>query len=359
MSMKGGVPVKNLNRDYKMLAGSEIPYQKLGYQTLEQFLKSVPDVSLSLDHGGEVILKALPTKSTAHLAAMVSKQKSASNKSRHPSRNAPPRRSAASLRRPPPSLVPGRASKHLPTDDTHGLLSITVNNRSESVDCCTNEPTRQVTFGASSKPGAPASEPTGSGSTGGEPYQRYEKPPRFLKLSQQASSAPSVPAVAPAPASRLGPTRLRAAAAVPASLPAHAPVPATPVAFPVASSVCSKAQERLQHIKSTTKQTAKKDIQKLSLSGTVVGDSRAANNGHEVSSTENHAMPSPLTPLHARLRAAVQKPVQVQATSPQGEFVAAFFGDGKNFIKQLEDFAVSKGMNKPEYSVVPQMTAAR
>jgi len=52
-------------------------------------------------------------------------------------------------------------------------------------------------------------------------------------------------------------------------------------------------------------------IQKLSLSGTVVGDSRAANNGHEVSSTENHAMPSPLTPLHARLRAAVQKPVQV------------------------------------------------
>jgi len=70
-----------------MLAGSEIPYQKLGYQTLEQFLKSVPDVSLSLDHGGEAILKAIPTKSTAHLAAMVSKQKSASNKSRHPSRN--------------------------------------------------------------------------------------------------------------------------------------------------------------------------------------------------------------------------------------------------------------------------------
>jgi len=50
---------------------------------------------------------------------------------------------------------------------------------------------------------------------------------------------------------------------------------------------------------------------------------------------------------------------QVQATSPQGEFVAPFFGDGKNFTKQLEDFAVSKGMNKPEYSVVPQMTAGK
>ena len=50
---------------------------------------------------------------------------------------------------------------------------------------------------------------------------------------------------------------------------------------------------------------------KLSLSGTDVGDSRAANNGHAVASSGHHAMPSPLTPLHARLRAAVQKPVQV------------------------------------------------
>ena len=69
-----------------------------------------------------------------------------------------------------------------------------------------------------------------------------------------------MPAVAPAPASKPVPTRVRAAATVPALLPAHAPVPATPVAFPVASSVCSKAQERLQHVKSITKQTAKKEV---------------------------------------------------------------------------------------------------
>lgn len=51
---------------------------------------------------------------------------------------------------------------------------------------------------------------------------------------------------------------------------------------------------------------------------------------------------------------------QVQATSPQEkEFVAASFGDGENFTKQLEDFAVSKGMNKPSYSVVPQMAAGK
>ena len=79
-------------------------------------------------------------------------------------------------------------------------------------------------------------------------------------MSQQASSAPSVPAVASAPPSKSVSTRVHAAATVPSSLPAHTPVPATPLSFPVASSVSSKAQERLQHIKSTTKQTAKKDV---------------------------------------------------------------------------------------------------
>jgi hypothetical protein len=50
---------------------------------------------------------------------------------------------------------------------------------------------------------------------------------------------------------------------------------------------------------------------------------------------------------------------QVQAASRQEEFVAASVGDGEHFIKQLEDFAVSKGMNKPEYSVVPHMAAGK
>lgn len=73
--------------DYKMLVGSEIPYQKLGYQTLEQFLKSVPDVSLSLGQGEEAILNAMPNRKTAHLAAMISEQKSPSKRTGCSSRN--------------------------------------------------------------------------------------------------------------------------------------------------------------------------------------------------------------------------------------------------------------------------------
>jgi hypothetical protein len=69
-----------------MLVGSRIPYQRLGYQTLEQFLRSVPDVTISRGHDGEMILNVIPSKSTEHLAALVSKQKSASKKHKAPSR---------------------------------------------------------------------------------------------------------------------------------------------------------------------------------------------------------------------------------------------------------------------------------
>jgi hypothetical protein len=68
--------------DYKMLEGYDIPYRRLGYPTLEQFLESVPDVSLSLGQGGELVLQAIPNKNTAHVASLVSKQKSVSKRTR-------------------------------------------------------------------------------------------------------------------------------------------------------------------------------------------------------------------------------------------------------------------------------------
>jgi hypothetical protein len=53
-------------------------------------------------------------------------------------------------------------------------------------------------------------------------------------------------------------------------------------------------------------------FQNVKLSGTEAGDSRAANNSFEVTSSGGCAIASPLTPLHARLCVAVQKPVQVR-----------------------------------------------
>ena len=63
--------------DYKMIVGTRIPFQKLGFQSLEQFLKSIPNVSISCDRNGQMILDAIPTKKSAHLAALIEKQKSA------------------------------------------------------------------------------------------------------------------------------------------------------------------------------------------------------------------------------------------------------------------------------------------
>merc|ERR1712029_1119937 len=45
LSTKGGVPAEQVYRDYRDLVGEGIPYRRLGYETLENFLTSVPDVS--------------------------------------------------------------------------------------------------------------------------------------------------------------------------------------------------------------------------------------------------------------------------------------------------------------------------
>jgi tudor domain-containing protein 5 len=69
------------------MMGTRIPYRELGYKTLEQFLKSLPDVSVTLGHGGEMILSAIPNKKSKHISALVSKQKSSSKKFKSTGKN--------------------------------------------------------------------------------------------------------------------------------------------------------------------------------------------------------------------------------------------------------------------------------
>lgn len=44
-SEKLGIPLRLLDGEYRTLTGSHIPYQKLGFNTLEAYLRSVPDVA--------------------------------------------------------------------------------------------------------------------------------------------------------------------------------------------------------------------------------------------------------------------------------------------------------------------------
>uniref|UniRef100_A0A6P7FEB4 Tudor domain-containing protein 7-like isoform X2 n=1 Tax=Diabrotica virgifera virgifera TaxID=50390 RepID=A0A6P7FEB4_DIAVI len=67
--------IKNLDRDYRTLEGERIPYAKLGYRSLEEFLKSAPTLNLTQNSNGEIVVQAQRIEASAHIVDMVKKQK--------------------------------------------------------------------------------------------------------------------------------------------------------------------------------------------------------------------------------------------------------------------------------------------
>lgn len=62
--------------DYKMLMGEDIPYVRLGYKNLEEFLVTVDSLTTSRGPSGEMLIDAKASKETAHITSMINKQKS-------------------------------------------------------------------------------------------------------------------------------------------------------------------------------------------------------------------------------------------------------------------------------------------
>ncbi|XP_064480860.1 tudor domain-containing protein 7-like isoform X2 [Ornithodoros turicata] len=80
-SEKNGVPVVSLEKEYRLLIGHRIPYRNLGFNSLQSFLESLPDVvRLCRGPTGDMIAKAVVTESTLHVAQMVAGQKSTKSK---------------------------------------------------------------------------------------------------------------------------------------------------------------------------------------------------------------------------------------------------------------------------------------
>ncbi|CAN7999128.1 unnamed protein product [Ixodes hexagonus] len=76
-SEKAGVALRRLEREYETLIGTRIPYRRLGYSTLEEFLRDLRSVvRLSRGPDGETVVHAVMTEATAHVAEMVKGQKS-------------------------------------------------------------------------------------------------------------------------------------------------------------------------------------------------------------------------------------------------------------------------------------------
>ncbi|XP_071390141.1 tudor domain-containing protein 7A [Centroberyx affinis] len=74
-SSKSGVSVSRLQSEYRSLCGENIPLRKLGYPTLEDFLRSIPSVVRMEYRMGELTCFAAVCKETAHIAELVAKQK--------------------------------------------------------------------------------------------------------------------------------------------------------------------------------------------------------------------------------------------------------------------------------------------
>ncbi|KAM9262716.1 tudor domain-containing protein 7 isoform 4-T4 [Morus bassanus] len=78
---KNGVPLSELQAEYKSLTGEWIPFRHLGHGTLEGYLESVPGVvRMERNKMGEVICHAVACSETAPIAQLVARQRSSKRK---------------------------------------------------------------------------------------------------------------------------------------------------------------------------------------------------------------------------------------------------------------------------------------
>lgn len=73
---KKGLPFIRLEREYKSIIGKPIPYMKLGFHTLEDFLRDIPDtVLIEEDERGVKLAKVKVDSTVAHINKFVQNQK--------------------------------------------------------------------------------------------------------------------------------------------------------------------------------------------------------------------------------------------------------------------------------------------
>ncbi|GFS32300.1 uncharacterized protein NPIL_649921 [Nephila pilipes] len=90
-SCKGGVPLNRLDKDYRDFIGMNIPFKEFGYDSLEDFIRSIPDViNLKKNANGQIVALGVTDTSTAHLFGQMSKRKSSKESQALVSTKSPP-----------------------------------------------------------------------------------------------------------------------------------------------------------------------------------------------------------------------------------------------------------------------------
>ncbi|XP_014225705.1 tudor domain-containing protein 7-like [Trichogramma pretiosum] len=142
LTSKTPLTFAEINRDVKMLEGKDIPFQSLGFRTLEDMCREIKNAQV-VTHMGKRALRVMATAETAHIMDMVSKQKS---KKKKPLRTIPQRFNRPPLmsRRPPGVGQRSNAPYNSYTNRNNYGFNKNYNNsyqsRSQSVSISRNEP---------------------------------------------------------------------------------------------------------------------------------------------------------------------------------------------------------------------------
>ncbi|KAL6449346.1 hypothetical protein ACFW04_000747 [Cataglyphis niger] len=90
ISCKGGIRLDSLRDDYRMVAGESLPYKQFGYSSLETFVRNIPEVIVTKKNG-ELYVEATPSRTTAHLTKLISRQKTRRKIRPQSKKRSPPR----------------------------------------------------------------------------------------------------------------------------------------------------------------------------------------------------------------------------------------------------------------------------
>lgn len=92
---KGGIPLSKLQEEYTVLIGSPIPFQTFGFDTLIDYIKSIPNTAAirKSPDNGTILVQAVYKPVTAHVSQLVAGQKIAAKTkpARRPSKHPAPR----------------------------------------------------------------------------------------------------------------------------------------------------------------------------------------------------------------------------------------------------------------------------
>ena len=76
-----GVPAHIFAKDYRQMNGKEVPYREIGCRTLDEFIRSIPDVvRVGMGPTGLVTFYPVATKETQHIVNLIKRQKKPSIK---------------------------------------------------------------------------------------------------------------------------------------------------------------------------------------------------------------------------------------------------------------------------------------